>query len=180
MQIPNYIADQIGPLNVLVPAAILVAILPLAWIAINSTAGILIFCILYGYVVLLNFHQLQISLLTFPLQILQWYDPSSPTSSNIHYGAFSIGTRCTTRNATFLLGHRISHRDTNRRSLAEKRVAGTASVLRLSVNSVCCTAFRGPDGEDGMDSESSSLDISLKIPSLRLRTVHGLTCIQSR
>lgn len=46
--IPNIIADVIGPLNIQVPLAFVVALLAFCWIAIKSTAGIIAFCILYG------------------------------------------------------------------------------------------------------------------------------------
>ncbi|KAF2490826.1 MFS general substrate transporter [Lophium mytilinum] len=46
---PNYVADRIGPLNVLIPCCIITALLGFCWIAIDSTAGIVVFCILYGF-----------------------------------------------------------------------------------------------------------------------------------
>ena len=46
--IPNYIADKIGPLETHVPMASCGAILVFAWIGIRNTAGVVVFCVLYG------------------------------------------------------------------------------------------------------------------------------------
>ena len=47
--IPNFLADKTGPLNMLFPCAGIAALLAFCWIAIHSTAGLVIFCILYGF-----------------------------------------------------------------------------------------------------------------------------------
>jgi predicted MFS family arabinose efflux permease len=46
--LPNFIADRIGPLNVLIPCALSSAILAFSWIGIKNTQGLIIFCLLYG------------------------------------------------------------------------------------------------------------------------------------
>lgn len=45
---PNFLADLWGPLNLLSPAAGVTAILAFCWLAVHSTAGIIILTILYG------------------------------------------------------------------------------------------------------------------------------------
>lgn len=47
--VPNFFADKIGPLNILIPFALVVTILCFGWIGITSEAGIVIFCLLYGF-----------------------------------------------------------------------------------------------------------------------------------
>ena len=47
--IPNFLADKTGPLNMLFPCAAISALLAFCWIAIHSEAGLIIFCILYGF-----------------------------------------------------------------------------------------------------------------------------------
>lgn len=47
--LPNFLADHWGPLNMLVPAAGITALLAFCWIAVNSTAGIIILSMLYGF-----------------------------------------------------------------------------------------------------------------------------------
>lgn len=47
--IPNFIADRTGPLNVIIPATLATCILGFAWVGIRSTAGLIVFCILYGF-----------------------------------------------------------------------------------------------------------------------------------
>ncbi|KAL2152604.1 hypothetical protein VTH82DRAFT_5788 [Thermothelomyces myriococcoides] len=47
--VPNYFADKTGPLNIMVPAAACSAVLAFAWIGIKSTAGLIVFCVLYGF-----------------------------------------------------------------------------------------------------------------------------------
>jgi MFS family permease len=47
--IPNFLADKIGPLNVLIPCSLIAALLAFCWIAIKNTAGLIIFCLLYGF-----------------------------------------------------------------------------------------------------------------------------------
>ncbi|KAL7922894.1 putative MFS monocarboxylate transporter [Trichoderma austrokoningii] len=45
---PNFLADLWGPLNILSPAAGVTAILAFCWIAVHSTAGIIVLTLLYG------------------------------------------------------------------------------------------------------------------------------------
>ena len=47
--IPNFLADKTGPLNMLFPCAAISSLLAFCWIAIDSKAGLIIFCILYGF-----------------------------------------------------------------------------------------------------------------------------------
>ncbi|PYH82956.1 MFS monocarboxylate transporter [Aspergillus uvarum CBS 121591] len=45
---PNFIADHIGPMNVLLPAATATAILAFAWIGVHNVPGIIVLSVLYG------------------------------------------------------------------------------------------------------------------------------------
>lgn len=48
--VPNYLSDRwTGPMNMQIPFGIAAAVLALSWIGIKSTAGIIIFCVLYGF-----------------------------------------------------------------------------------------------------------------------------------
>ncbi|MCJ1401854.1 hypothetical protein MMC11_005071 [Xylographa trunciseda] len=47
--IPGYLADKIGPLNIFIPFALVTAVLTFCWIAIRTVAGLLVFCVLYGF-----------------------------------------------------------------------------------------------------------------------------------
>jgi MFS family permease len=47
--VPNFLADKTGPLNMLIPCSAISALLAFCWIAIKNKAGIIIFCILYGF-----------------------------------------------------------------------------------------------------------------------------------
>ncbi|EED16861.1 MFS monocarboxylate transporter, putative [Talaromyces stipitatus ATCC 10500] len=46
---PNLIADYTGPINILLPAAGLTALMAFCWIAVNSAAGIIVLAALYGF-----------------------------------------------------------------------------------------------------------------------------------
>ncbi|KAH8672891.1 major facilitator superfamily domain-containing protein [Tricladium varicosporioides] len=46
---PNFVADKFGPLNVLIPLTAGTAILMFGWIRIHNGAGLVVFCILYGF-----------------------------------------------------------------------------------------------------------------------------------
>ena len=48
LQIPNYIADKIGPMNVLAACCLVIAFLGFVWIEIENEAGLVAFCLLYG------------------------------------------------------------------------------------------------------------------------------------
>ncbi|RAL08191.1 MCT family MFS transporter [Aspergillus homomorphus CBS 101889] len=45
---PNFLADHIGPMNVLLPAATATSILAFAWIGVHNVPGIIILSVLYG------------------------------------------------------------------------------------------------------------------------------------
>jgi MFS family permease len=47
--IPNFLADHVGPLNVLFPCAMIAGILALAWIGIHNLGGIIAFSLIYGF-----------------------------------------------------------------------------------------------------------------------------------
>lgn len=47
--IPNYLADKLGPLNVLTPTTICSCILTFCWIAISDQGGIIGFAVLFGF-----------------------------------------------------------------------------------------------------------------------------------
>ena len=47
--IPSYFADKIGPLNIFIPFAFITALLTFSWIAIKDPAGLVVFCVLYGF-----------------------------------------------------------------------------------------------------------------------------------
>lgn len=46
--IPNFLADYIGPLNLLIPCALITGVLALIWIGVRTFGGIIVFAILYG------------------------------------------------------------------------------------------------------------------------------------
>lgn len=47
--VPNFFADKTGPLTILFPFSAICALLAFCWIAIESTAGLIVFCVLYGF-----------------------------------------------------------------------------------------------------------------------------------
>lgn len=47
--IPNFQADKTGPLNMLLPCAVIASLLAFCWTVINSKAGLIFFAILYGF-----------------------------------------------------------------------------------------------------------------------------------
>ncbi|KAM3084419.1 hypothetical protein ACMFMG_001476 [Clarireedia jacksonii] len=47
--IPNWLADRIGPLNVLIPGTAIACVVALGWIGIHSVGGLVVFCLLYGF-----------------------------------------------------------------------------------------------------------------------------------
>ncbi|CAN6670038.1 probable transporter Mch4p [Trichomonascus vanleenenianus] len=47
--LPNFIADKIGPLNTLIPCSAAAAILAFSWIRVQSTAGLIVFALFYGF-----------------------------------------------------------------------------------------------------------------------------------
>lgn len=46
---PNFLADHVGPLNMLTPAVTITAILAFVWIRVHTVAGIIILAIFYGF-----------------------------------------------------------------------------------------------------------------------------------
>ncbi|KAG9779526.1 MFS-type transporter dbaD [Exophiala dermatitidis] len=46
--IPNFIADRTGPLNALIPCALMTAVLAFVWIAVKNLGGTIVFALLYG------------------------------------------------------------------------------------------------------------------------------------
>ncbi|CAG8953951.1 hypothetical protein HYFRA_00010912 [Hymenoscyphus fraxineus] len=47
--LPNFVADKVGPLNVLIPLTGGIAILTFGWIGIHDSVGLIMFCIFYGF-----------------------------------------------------------------------------------------------------------------------------------
>ena len=46
--VPNFYADRVGPLNLLVPCSLASGFLALCWIGVKNTPGLIIFAVLYG------------------------------------------------------------------------------------------------------------------------------------
>lgn len=46
---PNFLADHLGPLNMLTPAVTITSILAFVWIGVHTVAGIIILAIFYGF-----------------------------------------------------------------------------------------------------------------------------------
>ncbi|KAL6251382.1 hypothetical protein RBB50_001591 [Rhinocladiella similis] len=47
--VPNFLADHVGPLNVLIPCSMMTGILALIWIGIDNLGGIIVFVLFYGF-----------------------------------------------------------------------------------------------------------------------------------
>ncbi|GME47589.1 MFS monocarboxylate transporter [Neofusicoccum parvum] len=47
--VPNFLADRIGPLNILAPCCAVAAVLAFCWIAVDGAAGVVVFAVLYGF-----------------------------------------------------------------------------------------------------------------------------------
>ena len=47
--VPNFVADKVGPFNVIVPCAIISGILCFCLIPISSVAALIVFCLLFGF-----------------------------------------------------------------------------------------------------------------------------------
>ena len=47
--VPNFLADKIGAIDVVIAPTLIAGILALCWIRITSAAGLVIFCVLYGF-----------------------------------------------------------------------------------------------------------------------------------
>jgi predicted MFS family arabinose efflux permease len=46
---PNFLADRSGPLNIIIPCALLSGVLILCLIAVKNVAGIIVICVLFGF-----------------------------------------------------------------------------------------------------------------------------------
>ncbi|KAK9452843.1 major facilitator superfamily domain-containing protein [Dipodascopsis uninucleata] len=47
--LPNFTADKLGPLNIVLPFAICTLICAFCWLAVNAAGGLIVFCISYGF-----------------------------------------------------------------------------------------------------------------------------------
>ncbi|EEH19101.1 hypothetical protein PABG_01420 [Paracoccidioides brasiliensis Pb03] len=47
--LPNYVADFIGPLNIMIPMTLATGILAFAWVGIHNAAGLIALVVLYGF-----------------------------------------------------------------------------------------------------------------------------------
>ncbi|ESZ97359.1 hypothetical protein SBOR_2243 [Sclerotinia borealis F-4128] len=47
--IPNYFADKLGPLNIIIPGTFIASIVAFGWIGVHSVGGLVVFAILYGF-----------------------------------------------------------------------------------------------------------------------------------
>lgn len=47
--VPNFYADLIGPLNMILPCTLVCGIIALCWTSISSAGNIIVFCIFYGF-----------------------------------------------------------------------------------------------------------------------------------
>ncbi|EEH37890.2 hypothetical protein PAAG_00811 [Paracoccidioides lutzii Pb01] len=47
--LPNYVADFIGPLNIMIPMTLAIGILDFAWVGIHNAAGLIALVVLYGF-----------------------------------------------------------------------------------------------------------------------------------
>lgn len=47
--IPNYLADKIGPINVLIPFTFACGVLALCWLGIDNVPGLIVFSVIYGF-----------------------------------------------------------------------------------------------------------------------------------
>ncbi|CAN6623026.1 probable transporter Mch2p [Trichomonascus vanleenenianus] len=46
---PNYLADKVGPMNVMILSTMAAGVLAFAWIGIKDSAGVIVFAVLYGF-----------------------------------------------------------------------------------------------------------------------------------
>ena len=47
--VPNFLADKIGPYNVLLPCTLIAGILAMCWISVKDEAGTIVFALLFGF-----------------------------------------------------------------------------------------------------------------------------------
>lgn len=47
--LPNFYADKTGPLNMQIPFTFIASILCFCWIAVKDTAGLIVWCVVYGF-----------------------------------------------------------------------------------------------------------------------------------
>jgi len=48
-QFPNYLADKMGPVNAVIPCCMMTGVVGFSWIAVHDRAGVIAFCIFYGF-----------------------------------------------------------------------------------------------------------------------------------
>jgi MFS family permease len=47
--LPNFVADKIGPYNMILPFSFATAVLIFAWLGVSTSAGLIVFALLYGF-----------------------------------------------------------------------------------------------------------------------------------
>jgi len=47
--LPNFVADKIGPYNMIIPFSFCSGVLIFGWLGVNSRAGLIVFALLYGF-----------------------------------------------------------------------------------------------------------------------------------
>lgn len=47
--VPTIFADKTGPINIALPFTFICSLLAFAWMAVNNTTGLIVFCIFYGF-----------------------------------------------------------------------------------------------------------------------------------
>jgi len=47
--LPNFVADKLGPYNMIIPFSFLSGMMILVWLAVENTAGLIVFALLYGF-----------------------------------------------------------------------------------------------------------------------------------
>ena len=48
-QLPNFLADTVGPFNTIIPASFITGVTGLAWISVQSEGSLIAFCFFYGF-----------------------------------------------------------------------------------------------------------------------------------
>jgi predicted MFS family arabinose efflux permease len=54
--VPNLFADNLGPLNTLIPCILVTMVLAFTWISVHSAVGLIIFAIFYGFLLGQRYH----------------------------------------------------------------------------------------------------------------------------
>lgn len=47
--LPNFLGDKVGPYNMIIPTSFISGIGIFAWLAVDSTAGLIVFAVVYGF-----------------------------------------------------------------------------------------------------------------------------------